>query len=291
MLRPNTDPPTFKRGSLVPVASYLLIITVLSGLITISSGHSPPPVLGIGWGIFLVCLTVGLFLSEGAALSSLLPNLRTTIAAVGCVLGYWVLYNLVAFSLALGGVTGFETTQSRAASHLLPYTAAFASSLLFTAIPEEMFFRSYLQQKFIDLSGGGTRRAIAIGVGAVTILFALFHLPNWFLGSGHGIGPALVSRLLGLAVIGLAYGLVYALTGNLWLVALFHATMNQPPFMIAVEIPAGLHLVAGVVESATMVLLVYLVVRVVDSESVSPIWSQQAEPAVSDRKETGGDYR
>jgi len=281
MLRPNTDPPTFERGSLVPVAAYLLIIAVLSGLITISSGHSPPPLLGIVWGIFLVLLTVGLFRSEGAALTSLLPNRRTTIAAVGCVLGYWVLYNVVAFSLALGGVSGFETTQSRAASHLLPYTAAFASSLLFTAIPEEMFFRSYLQQKFIDLVGGVTHRAVAIGVGAATVLFALFHLPNWFLASGHGIGPALASRLLGLAIVGLAYGLVYALTGNLWLVALFHATMNQPPFIIAVEIPAGLHLIAGVVESAAMVLVVYLVVRIVDSESVSPIWSQQTGPAVS----------
>jgi membrane protease YdiL (CAAX protease family) len=57
-------------------------------------------------------------------------------------------------------------------------------------------------------------------------------------------------RLAGLTLAGLAYGLVYALTGNLWLVTLLHATMNYRPLLLSVDVPADLHLVVGVVEYA-----------------------------------------
>jgi len=151
---------------------------------------------------------------------------------------------------------------SRVLAHPLLYLAALGSSLLFTAIPEELVFRAYFQSKAVALADGSARRAVTIGVSVGTILFTLFHLPRWFLVSGHGIGPALASNILGLTLAGLAYGLVYALTRNLWLVALFHATMNQPPFLLTIQIPSDLHILVGFVESAAIVLFALGIVYV-----------------------------
>jgi len=275
MLRPDTGLPRFKGGPLVPVVTYLLVLAVLSGLVTISARTSPPPILGTLWGIFLVVLTVAAVRIEAVAPRSLLPPARTLLPVVGVVAAFWGLYNLVAFALALGGVSGFEATLSRTAAHPLSYLAALFSSLLFTAVPEEFLFRAYLQQKCTALAGGITRRAVLSGIGLVAVLFALFHLPRWFLALGHGVGSALAAELLGLTLMGLAYGSVYALTGNLWLVALFHASMNHPPFIITVNIPSGLHLVAGVIEYAAIVSLVYLTVRVTGSDGTPIVWTRR----------------
>ena len=279
MLRPDIGLPRFSGGPLVPVVTYLMVIVVLSGLVTIFPGASPPPVLGMLWGVFLVALTVGSLRIETVSPRSLLPPVRTLVPVIGVVIAFWGLYNLVAVALAMGGVSGFDASLSRTAAHPLLYLAALFSSLLFTAIPEELLFRTYLQEKFTRLAGGATRRAVLAGIGLVAVLFALFHLPRWFLASGHGVGSALAARLIGLTLAGLAYGSVYALTGNLWLVALFHASMNQPPFVVSVHIPTELHLVASVIEYAAIVSLVYLTVRVVEPAGTPLIWPRRNNPA------------
>lgn len=283
MLRPPLGLPEFDGGPLVPVATYLLTIGVLSGLVAFSPGASPPPVLGMAWGGFLVLLTVATLRVETVRLRPLLPPRRTLVPVVGVVAAFWALYNLVAVALALGSAPGFEATLSRTATHPLLYLGALLSSLLFTAIPEELLFRTYLQQKFTSLAGGATRRGALSGIGIVAVLFALFHLPRWFLASGHGVGTPLAGRFLGLALMGLAYGSVYALTGNLWLVALFHASMNYPPFVVAVTVPSELHLVAGVVEYAAMVSLVYLTVRLSGHQEPPLAWSRRGtSPSTGD---------
>ncbi|WP_276280990.1 type II CAAX prenyl endopeptidase Rce1 family protein [Halorussus caseinilyticus] len=280
MLRSDTNPPTFERRSVVPVATYVVTIAVLTGLLLVSPSHSP--VLGMVWGVFLVGLGVGALTVEGISPRSILPPVRTLVPAIAVLVAFWALYNLVAFGLALGGVSGFETTGSKAAAHPALYLGALLSSLLFTAIPEELVFRAYLQQKFTALADGETRRTVATGVAVAAVLFALFHLPRWFLGSGHGVGTALAVRLLGLTLMGIAYGVVYALTGNLWLVALFHATMNQPPFVVTVSVPAELHLLVGVVEYAAIVSTVYVAVRVTEPEESALVWSRRAASSTSD---------
>jgi membrane protease YdiL (CAAX protease family) len=267
MLRPDADPPTFDGGSLVPVVTYLLTVAVLSVLAAVSAGGSPSPVLGIGWGVFLVVLAAGAFVTEGVSPRSVLPPVRSVLPVVGLVAAFWGAYNLLAYGLALGGVAGFDPTPSRAAAHPLMYLAALVSSLLFTAIPEELLFRAYLQSRLVDLAGEG-RRAVAVGVTVTAALFALFHLPRWFLLSGHGVDAALATRLAGLTLAGLAYGLAYALTRNLWLVALVHATMNQPPFLVAVQVPPSLHLLVGVIEYAAVVGVALLAVRLTESDGI-----------------------
>jgi membrane protease YdiL (CAAX protease family) len=269
MFRSNGDPPTFGGGSTVPVATYLLTIVVLSGLILVSPSASPPPLLGTAWGVFLVALALGASKIEGVDPRSIFPSVRTLVPVVVTLGAFWAAYNLLAVGFAVGGVPGFEMTPSSAAAHPVRYLAVLLGSVLFTAIPEESLFRAYLQEKFVSLAGGGSRRAVVTGIGVATVLFALFHLPRWFLASGHGIGTSLAARLLGLVLVGLTYGIAYALTGNLWLVALFHATMNHPPFLVTVSYPPDLHLFVGVVESAAIVAVVYAAVRLVDPEGAA----------------------
>ncbi|KOX92529.1 protease [Haloarcula rubripromontorii] len=275
MLRPDTGLPRFSGGPLIPVATYLLVITVLAGLVTISPGASPPPILGMIWGVGLVALTAGALRIEAVSPRSLCPPIRTLGPVVGVVAAFWGLYNLVAVALAMGGVSGFEASLSRTAAHPLLYLAALFSSLLFTAIPEEFLFRAYLQQKFTGLVGGTTIRAVLSGIGLAAVLFALFHLPRWFLASGHGVSSALAGRLIGLTLMGLAYGCVYVLSGNLWLVALFHASMNHPPLLVTVTFPPELHLVVSVIEYAAILSLVALTVRLGGAAGTSLIWSQR----------------
>ncbi|MDS0279927.1 CPBP family intramembrane metalloprotease [Halomicroarcula sp. S1AR25-4] len=277
-----TDPPSFERGSLVPVVTYLLTIAVLSGFLLVSSGESPSPLLGMVWGLFLVALAVGAFVVEGVSPRSLVPPLRSVAPVFALVAAFWALYNLLAFGLALGGVPGVTTTPSRVTAHPSLYLAALGSALLFTAIPEELVFRGYLQSKVGALAESRTRRSVATGIAVAAVLFALFHLPRWFLASGHGVGSALAVRLLGLTLMGLTYGLVYALTRNLLLVALFHATMNQPPFLLTVQFPAEFHLLVGLVEYAAMVALVVVAVRLGGSTELTVSRARHAPSSATD---------
>lgn len=276
MVRTDTAPPTFERGPLVPVAAYLVVVGVLSVLVSMSPTASPPPILGMAWGVFLVTLALGAFTVEGVSVRTTLPSLRTLVPVSVVLVAFWALYNLAAVALALGGVPGFDAAMSRAVAHPLPYLAALCSSLLFTAIPEELFFRSYLQGRFVAIAGGDSRRAVVVGVVGAALLFAVFHLPRWFLASGHGVGPALAARLAGLTVAGLAFGSIYALTGNLWLVALLHATMNYRPLLVSVHVPAELHLVVGAVEYVAAVAVVSLAVRILDPDGPAPLGAREA---------------
>jgi membrane protease YdiL (CAAX protease family) len=261
MLRLQTDPPAFEGGSMVPIAAYLLIVAVLSGLAFVSTGASPSPLLGMGWGLFLVAVAVGAAAVEGVSPRSLFAPPRSFAAAIAVVAAFWALYNLAAYGLALGGVAGFAPSESRVVAQPLAYLAALLSAFLFTAVPEELAFRGYLQSRLVALAGRRGRWAVAVGVAGAAALFALFHLPRWFLMLHRGAGVSLAVRLFGVALAGVAYGLVYALTGNVWLVALFHATMNQPPFLVTVHVPATLHLPFAVVEYGAILALSVAAVR------------------------------
>ncbi|MFC6974539.1 type II CAAX prenyl endopeptidase Rce1 family protein [Halomicroarcula sp. GCM10025709] len=266
MSRPDIGPQSFDGGPLIPVVTYVLTIAVLSALALVSTGGSPPPLLGIGWGVFLVALAVGAFRVEGIDPRSVVPSGRSFGVAFAAVAAFWALYNAVSYGLALGGVPGFSAGASRVVAHPLLYLAAFGSSLLFTAIPEELLFRGYLQGSVASLVGERGRRATAVGIGVAAVLFALFHLPRWFLMSGHGVGTDLAVRLLGLLAAGLAYGLVYALSGNLWLVALFHATMNQRPLLATVHTEGLIHVLLPFAEYAAFVAAAFALCRLTGTE-------------------------
>jgi len=87
--------------------------------------------------------------------------------------------------------------------------------LLLVALPEEVFFRGYLQQKL-----GNTLK----GVVAVSFLFALGHFVTLCLGGGHGLSAC--SQAVLTFFPSLVMGYLYLRTGTLWASIIFHFLAN-----------------------------------------------------------------
>ncbi len=87
--------------------------------------------------------------------------------------------------------------------------------LLLVALPEEVFFRGYLQQKL-----GNTVK----GVIAVSLLFALAHFVTLCLGGGHGL--SVCSQAVLTFFPSLVMGYLYMSTGTLWASIIFHFLAN-----------------------------------------------------------------
>ena len=87
--------------------------------------------------------------------------------------------------------------------------------LLLVALPEEVFFRGYLQQKL-----GNTVK----GVIAVSLLFALAHIVTLCLGGGHGF--LVCSQAVLTFFPSLVMGYLYMSTGTLWASIIFHFLAN-----------------------------------------------------------------
>lgn len=263
MERSASERVPFDGQAAVPLAAYLLCVTALSGFLLAASGTGLGSLVGVAWGIFLVALAAGALRVEGVDVRAVLPSLQSLGAVAVVLAGFWTVTNLVVSVAATGGLGGVVLGDLPFVAEPVASVAVFASSALFTALPEELFFRGYLQQKFVALAGGRGRRAVAAGVALTAVLFALFHLPRWFIQSGHGVGPALASELAWLLAFGVAMGLVYEATGNLWVLVLVHTRVNHPQLFVIGQRPAELHTLLLFVEIAALVGAVVLVARIV----------------------------
>lgn len=87
--------------------------------------------------------------------------------------------------------------------------------LLLVALPEEVFFRGYLQHKL-----GNDIKAILI----VSLLFALGHFITLCLGGGHGVASCSQAVLTFFPSIIMGY--LYVATGTLWASIIFHFLAN-----------------------------------------------------------------
>lgn len=89
--------------------------------------------------------------------------------------------------------------------------------ILLIALPEEMFFRGYLQTQFDRASHRRWRVfgvEVGLGLPAAALLFGACHIVNG--------GPARLVTFFP----GLWYGWLRARTGNVWVPALYHAASN-----------------------------------------------------------------
>jgi membrane protease YdiL (CAAX protease family) len=101
---------------------------------------------------------------------------------------------------------------------------------LVVGLVEEAAFRGYLQSKMIVLLGDDTRLHVALGVLATSVVFGALHTPGALV-SGAGPGGALAAAMLP-AITAVLFGIIYELTHNVYLVAMFHGLGNTWPLLI-----------------------------------------------------------
>lgn len=190
--------PLFRREHRIPVLSYLFLILSIFIL-----------------GMFLDSGTV---FSLSAALMLVIPFLlgknRNYFAFnyAGFVKGALITFGILAAYLLVFLVYGFLTDKG------LGFREAgftfFIIQFLLVAIPEEVFFRGYLQEEF-----GNNYRAIII----VSLLFAVAHL-LLVCAMGGGVSVCIQNGLTFFP--SLVMGYLYMKTGTLWSSILFHCLAN-----------------------------------------------------------------
>lgn len=104
---------------------------------------------------------------------------------------------------------------------------------LVVAGSEELVYRGYIQNKLLDLLGGRTGWYRRIGaVSLSSLIFGLSHIPSFLV--THGPFVEVIATYVAYTMIGgFLLGLVYDLTGNLWLPVAIHAFSNHPlPYLV-----------------------------------------------------------
>lgn len=225
---------TFSEG--IP---YLLVVLGLASLEAVGSrvfeymwsvGPELPLVetnaVAAGVSLLILGAVLVVFSREGVTLTDIGLAREFIAPAVAAVVGYFLVLNLVGGGLAVASghtdTIGYQWT-------IPPVVAIvfFFWMLLIAGLVEEVIFRGYLQTKCIALLGGGTRFRIGMGVLLAGVLFAVSHIPRVVVaGAPSGLSPATYLGLLTLN--GIAFGLLYEWTHNLYVPILIHAAGNMP---------------------------------------------------------------
>ena len=188
-----------KSGYLVPLSIYaLLIIAILAMKFYIPW----PYVTSIA---ALLMLSVPIVTGSGS--STLRWDLRGIV--IGLIVSA-VLLLLYTISIALIGLYTGKSISFRTVS----YTFILVQ-LLLVALPEEVFFRGYLQTKL-----GNNIKGVVI----VSLLFALGHFMTLCIGGSHNI--SICSQAVLTFFPSLVMGYLYLVTGTLWASIVFHFLAN-----------------------------------------------------------------
>lgn len=159
-------------------------------------------------------------------------------AAIGAAAYAGIL--LVAAGLNVVFDTGFVLFRSRYE------VGAFVDNWLLTAFPESLLFAGVLYHLVRERMG--SRRAWWTVV-LVAAAFAMWHLPG-YLAIGYGAG-AIAGRMALNVASWLIFGTAYAVSGNLWLVAVAHAATDYGLSPLVTNEPAfGLLFMALLVAGA-----------------------------------------
>jgi membrane protease YdiL (CAAX protease family) len=238
-------PPTF-RGGIWPAIVFVLAFslwvlftnTLLAQLFGPDPAFVPEQLLSIISKTIQIGATVLILRYEGVRLRDIGLSTQLIVPAIIAIGGLLIVLNAVVAGLVvLDGnelsVGVFALLQSPPQNY--PLSAILLGSInfyLFVGPAEELAFRGYLQNKLTALLGGGNDRIqIAVGVVAAAVIFALLHIPTILLVGGFQL-QALAGTLLLNALSGIAFGTIYALTRNLYLVAFLHGIGDWWPLFI-----------------------------------------------------------
>lgn len=111
-----------------------------------------------------------------------------------------------------------------------PWLIFILLNFLIVGLVEEAAFRGYFQSKMIALLGDRTRLHVGLGILATSVVFGALHTPGALV-SGAGLGGALSAAMLP-AITAILFGVIYELTHNVYLVAMFHGLGNTWPLVI-----------------------------------------------------------
>jgi len=240
-------PPAF-RGGLLPVAALLLAFTTWVTISAVSFnylfGADGTPINKALWsipsGLIQFAIIAIVYRYEDVELTELGLSRDLVKPAAVAVLGVILAVN--AAVLGLASLHGSEIRFGvyafyRTGLYNLSYTViaiSIVTNLVFTGAVEELAFRGYLQNKLVSLvSVGGLRLQTAIGIILTGLSFSLMHIPARLLVDGVRVSE-LSGTLVLLALSGMLFGTIYALTQNLWLVMLLHGVGNFWPIMMGV---------------------------------------------------------
>jgi membrane protease YdiL (CAAX protease family) len=137
---------------------------------------------------------------------------------------------------------------------------AFLDGWLLTGFGEELLFSGVL---FTLLAGRLPPRRRWQAVLAIAVLFALWHLPG-YLAQGRS-GGDLFGRMALNAASWLFFGSIYAISGNLWMAAMAHASTDYALTPVITDSP-----LIGLLFMASMVLLAWLSSRPAAHEGTRP---------------------
>lgn len=186
-------------GYAVPLAVYTLVI---AAILVMRLSLPWPYVVSVS---ALIMLAVPFFLKPDSGDLKWHPR--------GILLGLFVSAALLAAYVAVIWGYGFYTGQSLAVNKL-SYSFVL-TQLLLVALPEEAFFRGYLQQKF----GNGIKSVVI-----VSVLFAVGHFVTLCLGGGHD--AEVCAQAILTFFPSLVMGYLYLATGTLWAGIIFHFLAN-----------------------------------------------------------------
>lgn len=167
-------------------------------------------------GIMVLRIDGGKLADIGLSRRFLLPGIGAFLATYGVVNGLGV-----GVATVIGRPWGVGVLADRLA--MLPTPLII---VVFFAFVEEVVFRGYLQTKLrvvLD-ANGWPRRILAVIVAAA--LFALLHIPRILVVGGY-VGGQIAVTLVVLTLSGIAFGLLFELSGNLYFVGLIHALGNS----------------------------------------------------------------
>lgn len=213
------------------------------------------PLAGLAKFGLLAALALALLRVEGVRPTDLGLSRSLLKPAVVTVAGVWLALNVLAAGLASAtgnpwGLGVLVDLPVRWAGIPAPRVTSLVFGFLAVALVEEFVFRGYLQTKVVSMLGDGSRFRVGLGVVTAGLVFGAMHAPGAIVAGASPRG--VLGTVLFLSLSGVAFGVLYELTHNVYLVALLHVLGNNWPLVGDLWALSGAALVAALVGVATI---------------------------------------
>ena len=176
---------------------------------------------------------------DGVGISELGLSRRHLVSAAGAFAAVWLALNILGVGIATAAGNQWDialiwylpdVVTEQFGSLPAPWLIFILLNFLIVGLVEEIAFRGYFQSKMIALLGENTRLHVALGILATSVVFGALHTPGALV-SGAGPGEVLMAATLP-AITAVLFGIIYELTHNIYLVAMFHGIGNTWPLVI-----------------------------------------------------------